>query len=298
MCHCTPCSARLAAKLLSANCYRMADAGTCRVTSPTYRYSATVHQNQGCQFCICLIYRWLVKVLRRETSACHGTTVRSMQPAALSLTATLLPRTRNRWPWLRAKVGHLCLLLLNKTLVAQGDSHQGHFVALTLQILTLFHAKNRVDKDCQTQGVIMRSLRKPCNATQYKHWLMCVACLPYLQANSPSRFVSCLPFKLEFNLRCEAPAIRCLQEKPSALLLALVWRKTAAGSRSLKLSPSTAVPCQSQKHRFLLQQHPPQLAHLPSPGSSPSRRESLRSLRSPTELQHRALTGRRSTISE
>jgi len=133
MCHCTPCRARLAAKLLSANCYCMADAGTCRVTSPTCRYSAIVHQNQGCQFCICLIYRWLVMVLRCETSACHGTTVRSMQPAALSLTATLLPRTRIRWPWLRAKVGHLCLLLLNKSLVAQGDSHQGHFVALTLQ---------------------------------------------------------------------------------------------------------------------------------------------------------------------
>lgn len=111
-------------------------------------------------------------VLRRETSACHGTTARLMQPAALSLTATLSPRTRNRWPWPRAKVGYLCLLPLTQSLAVQGASHQGHLccsdtraicVALTLQALTLFHAVNTVDNACQKRGVILRWLCKSCN---------------------------------------------------------------------------------------------------------------------------------------
>ncbi len=136
--------------------------------------------------------RWLVMVLKRKTSACHGTTARSMQPAVLSLTATLLLRTRNRWPWLRAKVGHLCLLPLTRNVVAQGGSRKGHSVALILQVLTLFHAVDRVDKACQVQGVILQSLCKPCNIEQHKHWLMCVACMPFAQANSSSCFVSCL----------------------------------------------------------------------------------------------------------
>ena len=150
---------------------------------------------------------------------------------------------------------------------------------------------------------------KPCNASHAlrnsTNFGPCVllACLPCLRKQIHLFAVSCLPFKLRFFLllwlaaSCEALAVRTLQEKPSVRLLALVWRRTAAGSRCLKLSLSIAVPCQSQKHRFL-QQHPPQLAHLASPGSSPSRRETLRSLRSPTERQHRVLTGRRSTTSE
>jgi len=157
----------------------MADAGTCRARSSTYWYSAIVQRNQECHFCTCLTYRWLVMVLKRETSACHGTTARLMQPAVLSLTATLLPR--NRWPWPRAKVRVLCLAPLTKSWVAQGGSRKAVFVALILQVLTLFHAVDRIDKACQKQGVILRSMCKPCNMEQHKHWLMWVACLPYVR---------------------------------------------------------------------------------------------------------------------
>ena len=179
-------------------------------------------ETKNATFCICLTHRWPVMVLKHETSACRGTTARLMQPAALSLTATLLPRTRNRWPWLRAKVGHPCLSPLTKSLVAQGASHQGHFCCDFASLDTMIVSCYRVDKTCRKQGVILRSL---VYAEQHKHWLLRGLPALSVQANSPSRFVSCvscLPFKLEIILLCEAPAVRCLQEKPSALLLALV----------------------------------------------------------------------------
>ena len=108
-------------------------------------------------------------------------------------------------------------------MVAQGGSHPGHFVTLVLQVLTLFHAVARVDKACQKQGVTLRSLCKPCNMEGHNYWLMCVACLPYLRSQVHLHALSpvCSP-ELKLILLCEAPVVRCLQEKPSPLLSALV----------------------------------------------------------------------------
>ena len=96
------------------------------------------------------------------------------------------------------------------------------FLALTLQVLTLFYSVNRVDKVCHKQGVILQTSCKPCNAS---HALrnstnfgprVLLACLPCLRKQIHLRAVSCLPFKLGFFLllwlaaSCEALAVRTL----------------------------------------------------------------------------------------